>query len=75
MINFYTRARCPLCDEARKVLDEIGVQYRSVDVSTDPALEGEFGSRVPVVEVDGELVFEGGMNPSELSEILTQGSS
>ncbi|HVE75204.1 MAG TPA: glutaredoxin family protein [Actinomycetota bacterium] len=70
MINFYTRQRCPLCDVAKKVLDDIGEEYRSIDIGGDPGLEGEFGTRVPVIEVDEEVVFEGGMDPSDLPEIV-----
>ncbi len=57
-----------------KVLDDIGVKYRSIDIGGDLGLEGEFGTRVPVIEVDGELVFEGGMDPSDLPEILEERS-
>jgi len=70
MITVYSRPRCPLCDKAINRLIEAGVQYELVDITTDAALEAEFGIFVPVVQVDGRTVFEAGMNPAELPSLL-----
>jgi glutaredoxin len=61
-VTLYTRPGCGLCDEARAIM--LAVRGRTpfdlaeVDVSTDDHLEIEFGIRIPVVEVDGEELFE-----------------
>lgn len=70
-VVLYSRPNCPLCDEARNALTSGDVSFEEVDVSQDPALEGEYGSAVPVVEADGVPIFSGGMNPSELIDLLS----
>ncbi|MGI8425735.1 MAG: glutaredoxin family protein [Actinomycetota bacterium] len=68
MITVYSRPRCCLCDAAISRLIEAGIAYELVDITTDSALEAEFGIFVPVVQVDGKTVFEAGMNPAGLIE-------
>ena len=53
----YTAAGCHLCEQARGVLDDEGVEYDEVDVTGDPALEAEYREWLPVVEIDGERAF------------------
>jgi len=52
-----TRAGCHLCTTAAETLTRIGAEAGlvpdEVDVDTDPALQAEFGDRVPVVLLDG----------------------
>ena len=52
-VVLYTRAGCHLCDDAKRALDRIGVQYTEVDIATDPELTAEYGDRIPVVLLDG----------------------
>jgi hypothetical protein len=58
----YSRPGCGLCDEAREVLLSVRratpFDLREVDVSADAALEHRYGVRIPVVEVNGEELFE-----------------
>jgi glutaredoxin len=44
---------CPLCDEARQVLDDVCPGYREVDIRTDRALLRAYRNEIPVVEIDG----------------------
>jgi glutaredoxin len=61
-VTLYSRPGCGLCDEARAVIlavrGRIPFDLDEIDVSTDDRLEREYGIRVPVVEVDGEELFE-----------------
>jgi len=50
-IVFYTKPGCGLCEDARAVLDALGHPYETAE---EPA----FAQRVPVVEVNGEIVAE-----------------
>ncbi len=52
-ITLLTRAGCHLCDVAKEALDRVGEPWVEVDVSTDRALENEYGDRLPVVLLDG----------------------
>lgn len=52
-----TRAGCPSCATAEadvaRICADLGVEWRAVDVDTDPELRAEYGDRVPVIVVDG----------------------
>ena len=51
------RAGCHLCEVAAETLariaSEAGLAPQEVDVDADPALQAEYGDRVPVVLLDG----------------------
>ena len=69
-VYLYTRPGCHLCDRARDVLEAAGIAFEEVDITTDPALEAEYGTLIPVVEQEGRQVFEAGMDPGELPPLL-----
>jgi glutaredoxin len=73
-VTLYGKPGCHLCAEARavvaRVVAERGVELREVDVATDPGLHREYGERIPVVEVDGEEVFELHVDAEGLKERL-----
>lgn len=74
-VVLYGKPGCCLCDDAGRVLAAAGIGFRQVDITTDPGLMNEFGITIPVVEVDGFQVFEAGMNPSELAELVREARS
>ena len=53
-ITLYTRPGCHLCDVAVEALEEIGEPFEEVDITTDHALEYEYGERIPVIMLDGK---------------------
>ena len=63
----YTRANCPLCDEAAEFLDEEqrhrGFQLEYRDIANDAELTRQHGDSIPVVEVNGMVRFRGRINP------------
>ena len=75
MIVLYSRPGCHLCEDARQVLVAMGVTFEEVDITRDPALEAEYRVLIPVVEQGGRQVFEAGMDPRELPDLLTAGGS
>jgi glutaredoxin len=78
-LTLYGKPGCCLCDDARAVIDVVRDQWsfelREVDVSIDPALHREYGERIPVVELDGEEVFELHVDPLELRKHLDRVAS
>jgi hypothetical protein len=62
-ITVYSRENCHLCGVAlnriASVSEEtaIAVDIEEIQIDDDPALEAEYGERVPVGYVDGELEF------------------
>lgn len=70
----YSRPGCGLCDEAREVIlaerERTPFSFDEVDISSDHALELEYGLRIPVVLIDGEEVAEIRVEPEGLREAL-----
>ena len=56
-VVFFHAQGCHLCDRARDVLDRVGIEYESVDITGDPELEGRYREWLPVVEIDGVRAF------------------
>ncbi len=50
----YSRPGCHLCDDARAVLERVGVAFDEIDITTDDALHAAYLERIPVVARDGE---------------------
>jgi Glutaredoxin-like domain (DUF836) len=67
----YARPDCHLCDEARRQLealrrDGLAFELDEVNIDRDVRLRARFLERIPVVELDGEIVSELGLEPGEL---------
>jgi glutaredoxin len=58
VLTYYTKAECPLCEKSRPVVERLsrrfGLGVRDVDVASDPALLERHGTRIPVLELDGD---------------------
>lgn len=56
-VILYGKPGCHLCDDAREVIArvcaEVGTSYDEVDITTDAALQQQFGEQIPVTFVDG----------------------
>lgn len=56
-VTLITRAGCHLCEDAERVLrrlrDELGFEYRELDVDADAERRAEYADRVPVILLDG----------------------
>ena len=76
VLELYTRADCPLCDEMKHAIAAArlpaGVELREVDIASDPALERAFGLSIPVLAIDGRVAFKGRLTPRELAEKLAR---
>jgi glutaredoxin len=74
VLTLYGKAGCHLCEEARQVVESVRSErpfdLREVDVSLDPELHRRFGERIPVVELEGEELFELRVDPTALRERL-----
>ncbi len=70
----YGKPACCLCDEARAAVDSVRADFRfdleEVDISLDPVLHRRYGERIPVLCVDGEEVFELGVDVVALRDLL-----
>jgi hypothetical protein len=70
LVTLYGKPGCHLCDDAREVVERVRAAHpfelRQVDVSLDPGLHREYGERIPVLELDGEELFEFHVDEAEL---------
>jgi glutaredoxin len=62
-LTLYARPDCHLCDEARAALERLradGLDFEldEIDIETDDGLHARFLERIPVVELQGEIVSE-----------------
>jgi glutaredoxin len=74
----YSRADCPLCDEAVAEIERAGRRFPLTlvvtDVDADPALVAEYGEWVPVVVIEGKVRFRGRVNRVLLARELGRGA-
>lgn len=67
-VVLYARDGCHLCDEARRVIDDIRrtapFDFIEIDIETDDMLIREYAIRIPVVTVDGDELFEISVDPT-----------
>ena len=60
--TLYSRPGCHLCDDARAALTELRKRVAfalvEIDIESDDALHRAYLERIPVVELDGEELFE-----------------
>ena len=65
-----TRQGCHLCDDALRLLEELGVHPELRDVDAEDELYRLYDFRVPVVLVDGAVVAEGRIRRDQLVAAL-----
>ena len=69
-VVFVTRKGCHLCDDALRLLRELGVEPQLADVDADDRLFQLYDWRVPVLLVDGVPVAEGKITRDQLQAAL-----
>ena len=48
-LKFYTRPNCPLCNEARDILEESDMDWEEINILDDPGLRGLYQNEIPVI--------------------------
>ena len=78
-ITLYGKPGCHLCETARSVVDRVRADHEfeleEVDVTLDPVIHGRYGERIPVLELDGEELFEFFVQEPALRERLDRVSA
>ena len=74
VLVLYSRSGCHLCDDMlvglQPLLHETGAGVRVVDIDTDAALRERYGLRIPVLELDGEVITEGRLDADAVRDAL-----
>ena len=69
-----TRQGCSLCEEALRLLRDLGLDPELADVDADDQLHDLYDWRVPVVLRDGAVVAEGKITLEQLQKAVGKGS-
>jgi glutaredoxin len=69
-IVLITRQGCHLCEDALRLLEELGVHPEITDVDADDELHRVYDFRVPVVLIDGAVIAEGRIGREQLVAAL-----
>ena len=60
-LQLYTKADCPLCDEAKESLELLAAQFpiqiEEIDITANLGLFTKYKELIPVLELEGERLF------------------
>ena len=60
-LQFYTKADCPLCDEAKESLESLAaqlpIQIEEIDITANLGLFTKYKELIPVLELEGKRLF------------------
>ncbi|MCE2393980.1 glutaredoxin family protein [Candidatus Poribacteria bacterium] len=60
-LQLYTKADCPLCDEAKECLESIAAQFpiqiEEIDITANLGLFIKYKELIPVLELEGKQLF------------------
>ena len=60
-LQLYTKADCPLCDEAKKSLEPLTTQFpiqiEEIDITSNLGLFTKYKELIPVLELEGKRLF------------------
>jgi len=73
-LTLYSRPGCHLCDEMKAVVARVArtipLSLREIDISTDAALDAEYGLEIPVLLVEGKKAAKYRIGEEELRKVL-----
>ena len=71
-IEIYSRPGCHLCDEAKEVIERVGLRFpfalSVINIDTDPELQKLYGEQIPVVFINGNKAFKYHVDEAELEK-------
>jgi hypothetical protein len=78
-IVLYSKAGCSLCVEAREELERVRAEaslppfsLEEIDIAGDPALMTAHGEFIPVVTLNGRVIFKYFVDATRLRELLRE---
>lgn len=78
-VTLYTRVGCHLCEAAEEVLEDVRdalpFELEVFNIDRDASLRARFHTQVPVVLLDGELIFRFRVDADALRAALAGGVS
>lgn len=75
VLTIYSRPGCHLCDEMKAVVQRVArtipLSLQEIDISTDAALDAQYGLEIPVLLVEGKKAAKYRVAEDALVRILT----
>lgn len=75
-LTFYSKPNCPLCDEARDMLDDLkrdfALAIREVNILSDPATYERYKYLIPVIELENGRIITARFTDAELRRALLE---
>ena len=76
-VTLFTRPGCHLCDDARAAIERVrattAFSLVEIDIESDDALHSAYLERIPVVELNGEELFEHFVDEATLAARVRRG--
>ncbi|MEX0976037.1 MAG: glutaredoxin family protein [Woeseia sp.] len=75
-IRVYSRQGCHLCEQLIEELLQLLRRRHSIeirDIDNDINWQGQFGERIPVVEIDGRIICEHRLDVDAIESALPRG--
>ncbi len=73
-VEIYSKADCPLCDEAKAVLlevrERVPFELVEVDIEADPSLFARYRYDIPVVFIEGRKAFKHHLTAKDVEKRL-----
>ena len=73
-VTVYSKKDCQLCDIARETLLKIRKEFpfslTEIDIEKDRTAFEKYKYLIPVIEIDGEMVFNYMVNETEMKKLL-----
>ncbi|TWT00102.1 glutaredoxin family protein [Planomicrobium sp. CPCC 101079] len=74
MFVLYTRPNCPLCEEAKLMIElvkeDFPLEYQEVNIESDDDLHEKYMLMIPVLEKNNEILLYGNIGYADLLEAL-----
>lgn len=74
MLKLYTRPDCPLCEEAKLMLqlvrEDFPIDFTEVNIEEDEGLHEKYMLMIPVLEQENKILIYGNIGYAELLEAL-----
>ncbi|HSJ38734.1 MAG TPA: glutaredoxin family protein [Planococcus sp. (in: firmicutes)] len=74
MLTLYTRPNCPLCEEAKLMLnlvqEDFPLDYKEVNIEEDDQVHEKYMLMIPVLEQEDEVLLYGNIGYADLLEAL-----
>ena len=75
-LTFYSKPNCPLCDEARDMLEDLNREFAlvvtEVNIFGNPAIYEKYKYLIPVLELENGQVIKARFSEAELRQALSE---